>query len=100
MNHIFHIGETVVCLDDRFDDWVYELYKGLPIKEKTYHVRRVGLGRSQISDSHTDSLVVCLLLEEIKNPDDPYYKGGREELAFDSDRFIPEKDYLSLINEV
>lgn len=100
MTHIFHIGEPVICLDDTFEGWVFDLYDKLPIKEKKYHVRTVGLGRCQISDPDCDSLVVCLLLEEIKNPDDPYYTGGKQELSFDASRFIPEKDYLTLTNEL
>lgn len=90
---IFCIGEPVVCVDDQYSGWVLDIYKQLPIKEKIYHVRGVGFGRAEIADSGTDSLVISLLFEEIVNPTDPYFKGGKEELAFDSRHFMPLKEY-------
>jgi hypothetical protein len=43
---MFQNGQRVVCIDDQFDPWVYDLYKELPKRNKTYTVRAMGAGRS------------------------------------------------------
>jgi hypothetical protein len=94
------VGKKVVCVDDVFPAWVYDVYKELPVKDVTYTVREVRLGRTQWGVMKDGKLVkngasetsatVALLVEELHNPDDPWgptnNKGGVE-LGFNSERF-------------
>jgi hypothetical protein len=38
-------GQRVVCINDSFTQFVRALYKQLPVKDKTYTIREVFLGR-------------------------------------------------------
>lgn len=83
----FQSGQEVVCINDDFPWWAYKLYDQLPIKGHTYTVRNCSMGRSEILDVELESMTPCVTLQEIFNPDDPYYKGGKAELRFKEDRF-------------
>lgn len=94
---MFQTGQKVVCIDDRFDPWVYDLYRALPRKDRTYTVRAVRAGRSNPVFSVTDDAEIrltgadfdlLLLLEELQNPDDPH-SSVKQELGFRSERFAP-----------
>jgi hypothetical protein len=94
---MFQTGQKVVCIDDRFDPWVYDLYRALPRKDRTYTVRAVRAGRSNPVFSVNDDAEIRLtgadfdlliLLEELLNPDDPH-SSVKQELGFRSDRFAP-----------
>ncbi len=43
---MFKTGQQVVCINDEFDPWVFDLYRALPKKNRIYTVRAVGVGRS------------------------------------------------------
>lgn len=78
-------GQRVVCINDSFSQFVRALYKQLPVKDKTYTIREVFLGREKIVKGD-DTATVGLLLEELHNPPDPFHV-GQQELGFSSERF-------------
>ncbi|MCR6655231.1 MAG: hypothetical protein NVV63_05295 [Opitutus sp.] len=80
-------GQKVVCINDTFPQIILALYKQLPVKGQVYTVREVFLGREKIVRGG-DSATVGLLLEELKNPPDPFHQ-GQQELGFSSERFAP-----------
>jgi len=80
-------GQRVVCINDSFPQFVRALYKQLPVKNKAYTIREVFLGREKIVKGG-ESATVGLLLEELKNPPDPFH-AGQQELGFSSERFAP-----------
>jgi hypothetical protein len=80
-------GQRVVCTNDTFPDFVRALYKELPVKGVTYTIREVFLGREKIVKGG-DTATVGLLLNELKNPPDPFHQ-GKQELGFSSERFAP-----------
>ena len=97
---MFKTGQQVVCINDDFEPWVYDLYRALPKKDKVYTVRSVGVGRSnpkfavnddaeiKLTDAEFDLLI---LLKELLNPDDPH-SSVKQELGFRSERFAPLQD--------
>lgn len=80
-------GQKVVCINDSFSDFVRAIYRQLPVKDKSYTIREVFLGREKLVKGG-DSATVGLLLEELKNPPDPFH-AGQQELGFSSERFAP-----------
>ena len=94
---MFQTGQKVVCINDQFEPWVYDLYRSLPKKNEIYTVRAVGVGRSnpkfvvnddaeiQLKSAEIDLLI---LLKELQNPDDPH-SSVKQELGFRSERFAP-----------
>lgn len=97
---MFCTGQKVVCIDDRFDPWVFDLYCALPRKNQIYTVRAVGVGRSNPDFSINDEAEIKLtgaefdmliLLHELHNPDDPH-SSIKQELGFRADRFAPLLD--------
>jgi hypothetical protein len=100
---MFKTGQKVVCIDDEFAPWVYDLYRALPKKDLTYTVRSISVGRSnpkfevnddaelKMTDAEFDML---LLLEELRNPEDPH-SSVKQELGFRAERFAPmlEEDH-------
>jgi hypothetical protein len=80
-------GQRVVCINDTFADFVRAIYAQLPAKGKTYTIREVFLGREKMVKGG-DTATVGLLLEELKNPPDPFHV-GQQELGFSSERFAP-----------
>jgi hypothetical protein len=80
-------GQKVVCINDTFSPTIRALYKQLPVKDNIYTVREVFLGREKIVRGG-DTATVGLLLEELKNPPDPFHQ-GEQELGFSSERFAP-----------
>lgn len=105
---MFQTGQRVVCIDDRFDPWVFDLYKQLPRKNGVYTVRALGVGRSnptfaidedarlKITGADFDML---LLLDELHNPDDPH-STIQQELGFRAERFAPLEEDLAENEEV
>jgi hypothetical protein len=78
---MFKTGQQVVCIDDQFDPWVFDLYKSLPKKDEIYTVRALRAGRSNpqfvVNDDAEIKLAgaefdLLLLLKELNNPDDPH----------------------------
>jgi len=105
---MFQNGQRVVCIDDQFDPWVYDLYKSLPRKNGIYTVRALGVGRSnpQFTLSEDAKLTISgadydmlLLLEELQNPDDPH-STIQQELGFRAERFAPLEEDLAENEEV
>jgi len=94
---MFTTGQKVVCINDQFEPWVYDLYRALPKKGRTYTVRAIGSGRSNpkfsvnedaeitLTDAEFD---ILLLLKELQNPEDPH-SSIKQELGFRSERFAP-----------
>jgi hypothetical protein len=80
-------GQKVVCINDTFPPIILALYKQLPVKGDVYTIREVFLGREKIVRGG-ESATVGLLLEELKNPPDPFHQ-GKQELGFSSERFAP-----------
>ena len=80
-------GQKVACINDTFTPVILALYKQLPVKGDVYTIREVFLGREKIVRGG-DSATVGLLLEELKNPPDPFHQ-GKQELGFSSERFAP-----------
>jgi hypothetical protein len=76
-----------VCVNATFPPIILALYKQLPVKGDVYTIREVFLGREKIVRGG-DSATVGLLLEELKNPPDPFHQ-GKQELGFSSERFAP-----------
>ncbi len=81
-------GQKVACINDSFPQFVRAIYKELPVKGNVYTIREVFLGREKIVKGG-DSATVGLLLEELRNPPDPFH-AGQQELGFSSERFAPE----------
>lgn len=94
---MFTTGQKVVCINDEFEPWVFDLYRSLPKKDKIYTIRSISAGRSnptfavnddaeiQLTGAEFDLLV---LLKELVNPDDPH-SSVKQELGFRSERFAP-----------
>jgi len=80
-------GQRVICVNDVFTPSVRALYQQLPVKHDVYTIREVFLGREKIVRGG-DTATVGLLLEELKNPPDPFHQGSQE-LGFSSERFAP-----------
>ena len=80
-------GQKVICIRDAFSPTIRALYKQLPVKDHIYTIREVFLGREKIVRGG-DTATVGLLLEELKNPSDPFHQ-GEQELGFSSERFAP-----------
>lgn len=91
------IGSKVVCVDDVFPAWVHQAYTALPVKGETYTVRAMSPGRGKplhlvdgkpvkngAGDNHPE---IYLLVEELRNPQDPFCAGT--ELGFKAERFAP-----------
>lgn len=89
---MFVNGDQVVCVDDDFELWAYELYDELPIKSHTYTIRSVSMGRTNPQDQGLDSMEQSVTLNEIKNGIDPHYTGGQKELEFRASRFRKLKE--------
>jgi hypothetical protein len=80
-------GQKVVCINDSFPQFILAIYRQLPVKGKVYTVREVFLGREKVVKGG-ETATVGLLLEELRNPPDPFLE-GKEELGFASERFAP-----------
>ncbi len=94
---MFKTGEKVACIDDKFEPWVYDLYRALPKKDKIYTVRAMRSGRSNprfvVNDDAEIKLTgaefdILVLLEELINDDDPH-SSVKQELGFRAERFAP-----------
>lgn len=94
---MFQNGQRVVCINDDFEPWVYDIYRALPKKDKIYTVRSVGIGRSNPTFAVNDDAEIKLtgaefdmliLLKELNNPDDPH-SSVKQELGFRAERFAP-----------
>jgi len=94
---MFQNGQKVVCINDQFEPWVYDLYTALPKKDRVYTVRSMAAGRSNPKFSVNDDAElkltdadfdILLLLKELQNPDDPH-SSLKQELGFRSERFAP-----------
>lgn len=105
---MFQNGQRVVCIDDSFEPWVFDLYKSLPRKNSVYTVRAVKSGRSNpqfvVDDDANLSIGaaefdILLLLAELHNPDDPH-SSIHQELGFRAERFAPLQEDLEENEEV
>ena len=97
---MFEVGQKVICIDDKFEPWVYDLYRSLPKKDDTYTVRAIQPGRSnpkfevndeaeiKMKDAQYDILI---LLNELRNPDDPH-STVKQELGFRAERFAEAQE--------
>ena len=57
-------GSKVVCVDDRFPTEILIYYNALPLKDRTYTIRQMGVGIG--TDGNLGEIVVYL--NELKNP--------------------------------
>ena len=74
-------GSKVVCVNDRFPPELLIYYSGLPLKDRIYTVRDMGIGLS--SKGEPGEIVVYL--QEIENPKSakpPYPERGFAEWRF------------------
>ena len=89
---MFDKGQKVACINDDFSATVRHIYKQLPRKDEIYTVREVSIGRSSVTSAAggANDISYLVLLEELRNPDDPYmHEGAGQEMGFRSDRFAP-----------
>ncbi|MEX1118653.1 MAG: hypothetical protein WEB60_07650 [Terrimicrobiaceae bacterium] len=87
---MFDAGQKVACINDDFSATIRHIYKQLPVKDEIYTVRDVRIGRAQVTSGGSGDVSFLVLLQELKNPDDPYMAdGAAEEMGFRSDRFAP-----------
>lgn len=105
---MYQNGQRVVCIDDSFEPWVFDLFKALPKKNSIYTVRAVKPGRSNpnfvVDDDANLSIGaadfdILILLEELVNPDDPH-SSIQQELGFRAERFAPLQEDLEENEEV
>ena len=86
------LGEQVVCVDDQFPRPLAKYYINLPMKDHTYTVRAMFIGRGVMHPvgeiAHGE---IGLLLKELVNGLDPRHE-HRQELGFNSARFRPLTD--------
>lgn len=84
----FHVGQMVVCVDDRFGGkWRAVITKNapaLPTKGIIYTIREIEIGWSVARDAY-------LRLEELTNPAMKWDDGDVSEVAFGAQRFRPVK---------
>ena len=86
------VGEYVVCVDDRFPKPLARYYLNLPVRDRTYRVRAVFVGRGVMHPGPgTDDGEIGLLLEELVNGTDQRHK-YKQELGFNSERFRPLRE--------
>ena len=94
---MFSTGQRVVCINDDFEPWVFDLYRSLPKKDKVYTIRAVSAGRSNPTFALNDDAQIEMtgaefdirvLLKELNNPDDPH-SSVKQELGFRAERFAP-----------
>lgn len=78
-------GDKVVCINDKWEPWVFDTYNQLPQKGEIYTIRAVRAGRPNLSGG---AAVLTLLLEELHNDADFSHVGG-DELGFRASRFAP-----------
>lgn len=74
-----------MCVDDKWEPWVFDTYNQLPEKGEIYTIRLVRPGRPNLSGG---AAVLTLLLEELTNDIDYSHIGG-DELGFRASRFAP-----------
>ena len=105
---MFQNGQRVVCIDDSFEPWVFDLYKSLPKKNSVYTVKAVKSGRSNppfVVDEDSNLSIgaaefdILILLKELANPNDPH-SSIEQELGFRSERFAPLQEDLEENEEV
>ena len=83
------VGEQVVCVDDQFPRPLGKYYLNLPMKDNTYTIRAVFIGRGVLHPAGaTAHGEIGLLLKELVNGMDPRHK-HKQELGFSSARFRP-----------
>jgi hypothetical protein len=80
-----NVGDKVVCINDKWDAWVFDTYNQLPEKGEIYTIRTVRAGRPNLDGG---AAVLTLLLEELQNDIDYSHVGG-DELGFRANRFAP-----------
>lgn len=78
-------GEKVVCINDKWEPWVFDTYNQLPKKGEIYTIRALRPGRPNLDGG---AAVLTLLLEELQNDPDYSHVGG-DELGFKASRFAP-----------
>ncbi len=78
-------GEKVVCINDKWEPWVFDTYNQLPEKGEVYTIRAARPGRPNLDGG---AAVLTLLLEELHNDIDASHIGG-DELGFKANRFAP-----------
>lgn len=84
---MYQKGQKVICVNDAFEAWAHKLYVRFPVKDVTYTVRDVYIGKENLRDKEGGS--VGITLNEIMNPLDPTCKTSPQELGFNSERFSP-----------
>ncbi len=105
---MFQTGQKVVCINDQFDPWVFDLFRALPRKGTIYTVRAVRPGRSNphfVVDEEANLKMtgaefdILLLLDELINPNDPH-SSVPQELGFRAERFAPLEENLEEMKQV
>jgi hypothetical protein len=90
------VGQHVICINDSFSDVIRQLYQQLPIKDVTYTIREISMGRGvvaifrdgkKVENGGNDYPEVRVLLCEIINPPDPFC--STREMGFNAERFAP-----------
>jgi hypothetical protein len=83
---MFTNGQKVVCIDDKFPEWVKQLYTALPKEGQVYVVRGSTVGVSYTPHGRQEGEIAIYLIG-IKNPtsNQPPFR----ERGFNAERFRP-----------
>lgn len=98
---MFTEGDEVVLVDDKWPPFI-AMYDNVPVKNKSYTVRDVRLGRVKIENPTGDenNCEVAITLEGLINGFDPHFEGDLIELAFRADRFRKKEETKEIKKEV
>jgi len=64
MNDQYHVGQRVVCINDKYHHYICEWCDAFPSKGQVYTIRRV----SECPDTFTREMGLGLFFEELINP--------------------------------
>ena len=89
-------GSKVVCVDDKFPTEILTFYKGLPIKDKVYTIRDMGIGVT-LQGEHGEVVVYLQELHNPKSSTPPYPERGFAQWRF---REIKPAEDLEQVEEL
>jgi hypothetical protein len=75
------VGSKVVCVDDRFPPEILIYYNGLPLKDRVYKVREMGVGLS-VNGEPGEIVVYLDGIENPKSAKPPHPERGFAEWRF------------------
>jgi hypothetical protein len=69
----FHVGQRVVCINDRYERYFCEWADEFPVKGRVYTVKKL----KECPDGFTQVVGLGLHLEELKNSESFFYTATR-----------------------